>query len=237
MSAPFQVSLRSNSNVYLTPWHRVYVQGGLVSKSEMKGAKNLIFTFSFFFMLHFLVACCLGKMLKDQSLRDPAAHPGWDGAMCHPSTGAVANSNLTASTPRSQCSQPWSVFSFLKIPNIPREVTHQSPPWQGPDPSCLPAVEGRGHREMEHRRVQYPPGRMPLCFPWILKREHKAFASTPEVPKPGSLQLWLPRIMLARHLFGQAADMTSSSNPQPLGWRWERQGWSWIFIVAIVRQL
>lgn len=46
MSAWFQVALHSNLNVYLPLWHGVYVQGGLVSKSEMKGAKNLI---SFFF--------------------------------------------------------------------------------------------------------------------------------------------------------------------------------------------
>lgn len=47
MSARFQVALHSNLNVYLPLWHGVYVQGGLVSKSGMKGVKNLIlFSFS-----------------------------------------------------------------------------------------------------------------------------------------------------------------------------------------------
>lgn len=54
MSAWFQVPLHSNLNVYLPLWHGVYVQGGLVSKSGMKGAKNLI---SFFFSPR--IFCCV----------------------------------------------------------------------------------------------------------------------------------------------------------------------------------
>lgn len=135
MSAWFQVALHSNSNVYLTLWHGVYVQGGLVSKSEMKGAKNLIL---FFFHPAFFTACWLRKMLKDQPLKVPAAHLGRDGATCHPSAGAVTNCNLTASTPRPQCSLPRPVFGFLKIPNIPTVGAPPEPTQAGSWP-ILPA--------------------------------------------------------------------------------------------------
>lgn len=144
MSAWFQVTLHSNGNVMYHSVARGLCAGRISVKKWDERSKE--FDLVPFFILRFFTACWLGKMLKDQPLKVPAAQPNRD-----PSAGAVGSCNLTVNTTRTQCSLPWSVFCSLTIPGVPMvgdpaELT-QSGSW-----SILPA-DRAGEWSPEHSSI------------------------------------------------------------------------------------